>query len=700
MNMKTIIKVMLIAMMSLMLVNCSKNEEPETIVNDNLVSIKATNNLATPMTKTSIGTDDAESTRLINWSTGDQIGVICSESGATNEALTLSSSADSNTGTFTGNLTWSETPDELHNFYAYYPYSSSDVTDGVLSGSVPSSQTQVGNDNSDNIGQYIYTVASKTGVKQSDGDVQLDFTPINSVVEVDVTFPVSAVFNQIQSITLSATSTGDHNIAGNFTKVVNAADGAMTYLTGDNVYSSISLDITDGTNDYLTLTQDGTTTMKFYIAILPTEVSEMTVGLNLALNGSYIGTVNYASSFTSNKDLVAGKIYKINFTSTNWTTLVANIANSTQLAALDDDTELSTTSYNYVEGIVTTINVAGDGSTRLAMSDNTGVAGSGIILDANQGIADVEVGDMIKVNLSGTEISGNILSPISGNISDDNITVLSSGNVVAAAPTITVDQIPSYAGMAVQIDDILYAGTANSLSGTSLFKAFGSVAVNDFETYYYSALPDKSYIEARTVLAAAATIYGVAVMRSSTPTLYIQSRYDLVNFLGTVISTGTGNDYNSNINTILEGNSDTNCYEVNVKSVESSADYSGLKLGTATADGGSWTSSAIGALGLASNRLKFDACGWNDQPTTTLTITINGGGKFTDTNSAEKIITLDPYSTATGAGSTFIIDYTAAYQFSLSVSDLTATSTITFSTSTRRAIITAINLDTESSIAV
>jgi len=54
MNMKTIIKVMLIAMMSLMLVNCSKNEEPETIVNDNLVSIKATNNLATPMTKTEI----------------------------------------------------------------------------------------------------------------------------------------------------------------------------------------------------------------------------------------------------------------------------------------------------------------------------------------------------------------------------------------------------------------------------------------------------------------------------------------------------------------------------------------------------------------------------------------------------------------------------------------------------------------------
>ncbi|MFA6677716.1 MAG: fimbrillin family protein, partial [Bacteroidales bacterium] len=145
-----------------MLVNCSKNEDPETIVNDNLVSIKATNNFATPMTKTSIGTDDAESTRLINWSTGDQIGVICSESGATNEALTLSSSADLNTGTFTGNLTWSETPDELHNFYAYYPYSSSDVTDGVLSGSVPSSQTQVGNDNSDNIGQYIYTVASKT----------------------------------------------------------------------------------------------------------------------------------------------------------------------------------------------------------------------------------------------------------------------------------------------------------------------------------------------------------------------------------------------------------------------------------------------------------------------------------------------------------------------------------------------------------
>ena len=674
-----------------MLVNCSKNEDPETIVNDNLVSIKATNNFATPMTKTSIGTDDAESTRLINWSTGDQIGVICSESGATNEALTLSSSADLNTGTFTGNLTWSETPDELHNFYAYYPYSSSDVTDGVLSGSVPSSQTQVGNDNSDNIGQYIYTVASKTGVKQSDGDVQLDFTPINSVVEVDVTFPVSAVFNQIQSITLSATSTGDHNIAGNFTKVVNAADGAMTYLTGDNVYSSISLDITDGTNDYLTLTQDGTTTMKFYIAILPTEVSEMTVGLNLALNGSYIGTVNYASSFTSNKDLVAGKIYKINFNPTNWTA-VQNVATSTQIAALPDDTELSTTSYEYVEGIVTTLNVGGDSSHKLAMCDNTGLAGSGIILDAGQAIDDVAVGDKIRVTLASTKMSKRILSAISGTISDGNITVLSSGNVVNAAPTITVDQIPAYAGMAVQIDDVLYAGTATSLSDLSLFKTVVGTTVNEFKIAYYSTLSDKDYIEGRTVLSAAATIYGVAY-NPSDPELYIQSKDDLTNFLGAEIVIGGGEDYSSNINTTLVDHGDAidiKCALVDVRSASTATTYPGFKLGI-TDTGGSWTSDVIPSTLTNFNTLSFDACAWNGENSTELTITIIGGGTFISDSSTSKTITLTPNTGASGS-SPFTIDYSNDQKYNYYINGLTASSTIKFETTNERAIITAIVL--------
>jgi len=246
--------------------------------------------------------------------------------------------------------------------------------------------------------------------------------------------------------------------------------------------------------------------------------------------------------------------------------------------------------------------------------------------------------------------------------------------------------------MAVQIDDVLYAGTATSLSDLSLFKTVVGTTVNEFKIAYYSTLSDKDYIEGRTVLSAAATIYGVAY-NPSDPELYIQSKDDLTNFLGAEIVIGGGEDYSSNINTTLVDHGDAidiKCALVDVRSASTATTYPGFKLGI-TDTGGSWTSDVIPSTLTNFNTLSFDACAWNGENSTELTITIIGGGTFISDSSTSKTITLTPNTGASGS-SPFTIDYSNDQKYNYYINGLTASSTIKFETTNERAIITAIVL--------
>lgn len=144
--------------------------------------------------------------------------------------------------------------------------------------------------------------------------------------------------------------------------------------------------------------------------------------------------------------------------------------------------------------------------------------------------------------------------------------------------------------------------------------------------------------------------------------------------------------YASNITLSTSDNSTDKYYTFNV--TVGSESYSALKLGK-SGDGGTWTSASLPA---SSTTLDFYAESWSDK-TPELTVTINGGGTFSD-GTTTKTETPKSNSAFSGTNKNPDISDTISEStlYSYTLKDITAATTLTFSTNNERSILWGVNV--------
>lgn len=215
-------------------------------------------------TRTQFGYAEGATTLSISWTASqDRVGMYGMAGGTTiasnlpySAAATASKTAFIADGTY---LMWADST-TAHNFYAYYPYSSTagnDVTAVALT--VPSVQTQSAADNTAHLAWTDFLYASKTGVtEQSSPSVELHFAHATSLLQLTL----SAAAGTIETSRIIFRCTDDTEIVSAEGAKINLTTGAIDY-TGATTSNQIVLNLTTP----LSLTTSSTD--KVYMQITP-----------------------------------------------------------------------------------------------------------------------------------------------------------------------------------------------------------------------------------------------------------------------------------------------------------------------------------------------------------------------------------------------------------------------------------------------
>ena len=192
---------------------------------------------AAPGTRTSY--EDAGNSIRVQWTESDEIGIFCE----TGEMLSASNYGYRNTiagatASFSAIdagrvITWNN--GEIHNFYAYYPYSGGDISPEAVPVTLPAEQSSDAADPDAGLAAWDFMYAVSEGVTSaSDGrldePVSLKFSHLFAVVDVKITASLTAVVDELVfscSDETAALSVGEGSS-------VNVRTGALSVMNPSN----------------------------------------------------------------------------------------------------------------------------------------------------------------------------------------------------------------------------------------------------------------------------------------------------------------------------------------------------------------------------------------------------------------------------------------------------------------------------------
>jgi uncharacterized protein (TIGR02145 family) len=195
--MKNFIKVLSAVLLVTAINACTLQEAPDSTTQGAIVvtaqTVQEQGATNVPATKTTIVPVTTEDDIVFetHWEVDDAIGIFSPEASSSASedipvnnaqftALTAAKKSD-----FSGTMFWGDA--DTYNFYAYYPYESSDEVDVTeVPISLPSAQTQSEANNMDHIGDLDYMVA-KTRDVAKEGHVSLAFNHVFTMIEFQIT---------------------------------------------------------------------------------------------------------------------------------------------------------------------------------------------------------------------------------------------------------------------------------------------------------------------------------------------------------------------------------------------------------------------------------------------------------------------------------------------------------------------------------
>ncbi|PKP41818.1 MAG: hypothetical protein CVT93_06835 [Bacteroidetes bacterium HGW-Bacteroidetes-10] len=255
------------------------------------------------------------------WRAGDKIGLFSPQAhtapgaaaGSLNLPFTAVSSALSSL--FSGEMYWGS---GLHDFYAYYPYSSDALSshsalDATVNISLPANQIQNG-DNSDHLGGYDFLVASPlTGVAGSysaNAGASLNFR-FHHLFSLLV-FQFKTIYTQGEIISLKMTSSGAKiSMASGTVNIAqpSPAAGVNYLINSDPASSDAGITLTE-TSGNCRVTSFYSRSAKLYMIILPGDYSAEDFSLEIKI-AKDDGTVATGRLNKRGIEILRGALYTV-----------------------------------------------------------------------------------------------------------------------------------------------------------------------------------------------------------------------------------------------------------------------------------------------------------------------------------------------------------------------------------------------------